>query len=140
MTATVIGIFDRDHDLDEALAKLDEKGFDQNAFEIIDRMQDNDATAPAAGPAVLPGMAPAGVDSGVKARESGAIPGPSRVNEIEERLSDLGLTAEEMEFYFHGISGDSRLLVGRVPAQRAAEAAHAMREANAERVSLHSSR
>lgn len=140
MNSTVIGIFDRDTNVDNALKRLDDNGFDTGDFEVIDRMKHEGTSTDAAGPAILPGMAPGGAGGGVSASPAQGVPGPSRVNEIEQALSHVGLTAEEMEFYFHGISDDSRLLVGPVPPQRAAEAAELLRDSHAERVSLHSSR
>jgi hypothetical protein len=114
---TVIGVFDNDSDLEVALNRLYEKGF--NDVRVVDRTQQTgvDPVVPAA--AFAPGN---GLNSGGMAT-NGAYPAallvPGFVGLDDERLNssyllenlDFPLSDEEADFYANAMRNGGKLLI-----------------------------
>jgi hypothetical protein len=114
---TVIGVFDTDSDLEVALNRLYDKGF--NDVQVVDRAQKTEA-ASMPGAAFIPGSAMASTpNSASNSPFPAAMFVPGFVDVDDERLTssylldnlDVPLTDEEADFYANALRNGGKLLI-----------------------------
>jgi len=136
---TVVGLFDSDQDVEQAVAQLQESGFgqeDDNALRIIDRhrlTQESPIDAPGQEALIQP-------QQGLSASGPAVIYNPiteagTEANNVErythQALTDSGLGDEEASFYARQVARDNSLVLVETTKERAAEAANIMSQAGA---------
>jgi hypothetical protein len=133
---TVIGIFDNDSDLEVALNRLYEKGF--NDVRVVDRTQENGAESVIPAAAFAPGSS---LNGGMNA--NGAYPGallvPGFVGLDDEVLNsdylldnlDFPMSDEEADFYANAVRNGGKLLIAETDDDHSDMVWSVMRNSNA---------
>jgi hypothetical protein len=132
---TVIGVFDTDSDLEVALNRLYDKGF--NEVRVVDRAQQTEAEKSAV---FVPGAA---ISNPAGSTPNGIFPGafivPGFVNVGDEALNsnyvtanlDIALTDEEADFYANTLRNGGKLLIVNTDDEHSDMVWSVMRNSNA---------
>jgi hypothetical protein len=134
---TVVGLFDNDQAVEQAVSRLQKLGFgeeEEDAIQIIDQHRlAQEAPVEVASQEVItqPGK---GVTAGGRVavfdtKASGQ--GSAAEQEIFEFLTGQGLDEEEARFFSQHMSSGNKLVVVETTKERAGEAGEAMKEASA---------
>lgn len=134
---TVVGLFDNDSAVEEALSTLQERGFgeeDEDDIRVIDQNRlpiETPINQPvqSSGP-ILPGTADAAASRSTVV-SSGEEPDRATVRaEVKRNLADLGLSEDESDFFADHVSRGNPLVIVETSADRAQEALDIMQQAN----------
>jgi hypothetical protein len=132
----VVGLFDNDEDLDQAVAKLQEHGFGQGDDEIqlVDgRRLPQETPASTQNQRIV--VSPATGSGGQLAGSVAAFDlGDADMNEtnLETRLTEMGVDNEEATFYARQVKrGNALVIVETDEEERGIEALNIMKQANA---------
>jgi hypothetical protein len=135
---TVIGLFDNQEDLGQALSKLHKQGFGEKEDDLV--LIDEHHLA-GANPFMQQGLMEQGQQFIVAPASSSGVGGaavvgdasmPDEVSEtaLEEKLTDLGIDESEADFYARQVNRGNTLLVVETDDEQAQKVYDIMREAN----------
>jgi len=135
----VVGLFDNDEDVNQAVETLQQRGFgeDDDEIQLVDEHRlAQEKPVPTRNQRIVasPGMGSGGTARGSAVLLDTASDEQQRANEtiIENKLIDIGLEGEEATFYAQQLSRGNKLVVVEVDDEdEAAEALGIMKQANA---------
>lgn len=136
---TVVGLFDNDKDVEQAVAQLQESGFGQegdDSLQIIDEhrlAQETPIDAP--GRKIIARPGPGVASAGPAVEFNPVTEAGTEASNIErstyQALTDRGLGDEEASFYARQVTRGNSLVIAETTKERAAKAADIMNQAGA---------
>ncbi|MBN1995152.1 MAG: hypothetical protein JW953_20845 [Anaerolineae bacterium] len=132
---TVVGLFDNQEDLGQALSKLHQQGFGEEEDELIlvdqDHVAGENPFLQQEKQVVVPPLPTSG--DGISAVLDNDIPADDEIPEtvLEEKLMDLGIGEKEVGFYARQVKRGNTLVVVETDDEKAQQAYDIMRHFNA---------